>query len=63
MKRAGNSSGNPSPLLLRLWQRIVNRWRRRIGWERVGTGELPDLISKYITRQPSQPPQERREER
>jgi hypothetical protein len=30
--------------LLRLWQRLLNRWRRRIGWERMDTGDLPRLV-------------------
>jgi hypothetical protein len=35
--------------LLRLWQRLLNRWRRRIGWERMDTGDLPRLVG-YDTR-------------
>jgi hypothetical protein len=30
--------------LLRLWQRLLNRWRRRIGWERMDTRDLPRLV-------------------
>ena len=46
----------PNPLW-RVWQRYVNRQRRRCGWERVDTGELPDLhplarITKWLGRLP-----------
>ena len=30
--------------LLRLWQWLLNRWRRRLGWERMDTGDLPRLV-------------------
>ena len=31
-------------LLRKLYQRIVNRWRRKAGWRRITTGELPELL-------------------
>jgi len=29
--------------LLKLWNRFTNNQRQRIGWERVSTGQLPQL--------------------
>ena len=46
---AGAQPGGPPTnfavtALLRLWQRLLNRWRRRLGWERMDTGDLPRLV-------------------
>jgi len=31
-------------LLKRLYQKFINRFRRKVRWERVNTEELPELV-------------------
>lgn len=38
--------------LLRLWQWLLNRWRRRLGWERMDTGDLPRLVGQDTQKLP-----------
>lgn len=38
--------------LLRLWQWLLNRWRRRLGWERMDTRDLPRLMGQDTQKLP-----------
>ena len=59
-RRGGRASAQPSgppatfavTPLLRLWQWLLNRWRRRLGWERMDTGDLPRLVGQDTQKLP-----------
>jgi hypothetical protein len=48
-RRRGGRGATP---LLRIWQWLLNRWRRRLGWERMDTRDLPRLVGQDTQKLP-----------